>query len=284
MRFSSHIIQVFCNYFILTTSISLPLIGLDSVFATTLVHRSMKDLVARSVVVISGDVQKVESFVREDGMIFTQISYTNIEPVLGEYDGSTLELTLPGGDVEGKRHIIDGVPIFQVGDRVILFLKETKQATQLVPISGWVQGVFRINPQNSTVHNYYGQAVYGLNAQGDLELSNNILLPGADTHPASNTEVEIMAVSQRVVASEVTSVTPVPVGQQQTPTSVEPEPAEAAMTESEFRDLILSLVDTRPTNSESSADTRSQLGNFGAGEGEAKEEPSTTSVSLRGVK
>ena len=66
----------------------------------------------------------------------------------GRYAGSSLTIQLPGGAVDNDTLIVHGAPRFAVSDRVILFIQNNGR--QLVPIVGWIEGVFRLETDAAT--------------------------------------------------------------------------------------------------------------------------------------
>jgi len=75
-------------------------------------------------------------------MIFTQIDLEVAEYVKGS-GGSVVQFVVAGGTVEGRRAWVPGMPSFQTGEDVLLFLRDGYQQAA-DPTVGVSQGVFRI--------------------------------------------------------------------------------------------------------------------------------------------
>ena len=268
-----------------TISLSHHLIYPRDVGATTLVYRSVKDLAQRSVAVIVAQVEKTEPFEGATGIIYTRISFAGVEPLLGDFPGDSLHLELPGGNIGGKIHDLPGVPLFTPGERVILFLKEVERFTQIVPIRGWSQGVFRVKPEDDTVHTYEGRSFFGIDAQGESRLSAEIVLPGIATHPGRSQDIEIVAMGTHPVGEGGIEVAPEPVPTAQarmTPTH--PTPIGVALTVPQFRELLLSLRNPGATPEHTTISTKpGSTFQFGAGQGASPAESKDISSSRKGA-
>jgi len=74
-----------------------------------------------------------------------------VQEVLKGHADATITLRMPGGQFEGRRSMMHGVPDFHPGDEAVLFL--TQQDTRGFPwVMGLSQGCFRIfrDPQSGT--------------------------------------------------------------------------------------------------------------------------------------
>ena len=80
--------------------------------------------------------------------IFTQVDLEVAEYIKGT-GGSIVQIVVAGGTVEGRRMWVPGMPSFQAGEDVLLFLREGYQQAA-DPTVGVGQGVFRIAADPST--------------------------------------------------------------------------------------------------------------------------------------
>jgi hypothetical protein len=90
---------------------------------TTLSRETTADLVASAQRVCCAAVERVEA--RRDprsGFIFTHVRLRLLEDMKGSGDGTTIELRLPGGRVDGVETVAAGMPRFEVGKEAVLLL------------------------------------------------------------------------------------------------------------------------------------------------------------------
>lgn len=93
-------------------------------------------------------------------------------------NGQSITLRFQGGpDGTGKAMLIPGVPLFDIGDRDVLFVRGNGQ--QLVPLVGWQEGRFRI--VNDLVYSDAGNEVW-LSKDGKLVFGKVRLLEEVMTH------------------------------------------------------------------------------------------------------
>jgi len=135
-----------------------------SVGATTLLYQNFDNLVSKAETIVIGTVQKTESHNGSGKKIFTFLTLTDIEVILGNNYKKTLVLRLNGGEVDGNKMTVTGSPIFRSNDRVLLFLRGNGK--NVVPVVGWTQGVFRIKndpvTQQDIVTDHEGNRIFGM--------------------------------------------------------------------------------------------------------------------------
>jgi hypothetical protein len=110
--------------------------------ATTVVAKSFAQLCEEADSIFVGTVDEVRSewADRATMSIETVVRFSAVVPVRGTAaDG--LELRFAGGEVEGLREEIAGVPRFTVGQRVLLF---ARHGAHVSPLVGFHQGYFEV--------------------------------------------------------------------------------------------------------------------------------------------
>jgi len=118
-------------------------IGLLAVVAasgTTLVALRFDELTERATAVARVRCVSTRSFM-EHGEIWTETQFEVVKSAKGLLAG-LVTVRMPGGRADGLRSHVDGVPEFQAGEEVYLFLWGGESGTYRV--LGWTQGTFRI--------------------------------------------------------------------------------------------------------------------------------------------
>lgn len=128
---------------------SLAAIGAAAVFglvsavpcgATTVIAKSFAALAAEADGVFAGTVVDVRSYRRDDGHIRTAVRFGELRWLVAPPDaGSEKELHFAGGRVGEVAEVVGGMPQFEVGQRVVVFYRDTESAS---PIVGFHQGCF----------------------------------------------------------------------------------------------------------------------------------------------
>jgi hypothetical protein len=116
--------------------------------ATTLLKKNFDDLVTEADAIVVGTVSDTQSHYGPDRKIYTLVTLTDLQVVHGRYQASSLTLQLPGGRIQNDAMVVHGSPRLAVKDRVVLFLQGNGR--QMVPFVGWIQGVFRLEPDAKT--------------------------------------------------------------------------------------------------------------------------------------
>jgi len=146
--------------------------------ATTLLKKSLNDLLAESDGIVVGTVSEMKSRYDKKKEIQTLVTLTELQVVHGHYNAPSLVLQLQGGEIEGDVLEIHGSPKFESKDRVVVFIKDNGR--ELVPFVGWTQGVFRVSRDakgNDRVKDHEGNNVLAV-AGADL-VKEQINLPEA---------------------------------------------------------------------------------------------------------
>ena len=90
--------------------------------ASTFVVPGLDVLVAMSSAVVRGEVVDTSSRRADNGRIVTDYT-VRVDEVAAGQAGSTVQFTLPGGTIGDDGEVVTGMPTFQAGDQVVLFLK-----------------------------------------------------------------------------------------------------------------------------------------------------------------
>lgn len=110
--------------------------------STVIVEKSFDDLTAEADLIFVGTVTGLRSrwVDEEQSAIETIVTFTVEEALLGDL-GKEESLRFSGGEVDGLREQIAGVPRFVVGERVVLFARRARSTS---PVVGFHQGCFRV--------------------------------------------------------------------------------------------------------------------------------------------
>ena len=142
-------------------------------YATVLVHKNFKDLVYEADGILIGTVERIDYRETDGGRIFTFVTLGELKVINGELTEATLTLRMEGGEsgwwIWYRRHVVTGSPQISLGDELLLFLRGN--GTNVVPLVGWGQGMFRIVNEQDTgkaiVMDSVGNRVLGV-ADGNL--------------------------------------------------------------------------------------------------------------------
>lgn len=137
--------------------------------ATTLLRMNAGNLMDASELIFVGEVLDVTSAPVEDGSYaFTFVTFDVSETLKGQIDGTQLVLRFDGGQVEDRVIEYEGMPSFQPGQQVLLFVKGN--GTVGCPVLGWWQGRldFLPGPEGAVLVDSSGGIVTGVD-QGEWQ-------------------------------------------------------------------------------------------------------------------
>ncbi|MHC4940214.1 MAG: hypothetical protein ACYTHK_14810 [Planctomycetota bacterium] len=63
----------------------------------------------------------------QSGLVFTRIRLRLLEDMKGRSAGSVVELRLPGGELDGVKTVVEGMPHFRPGDESVVLLGRTNR-------------------------------------------------------------------------------------------------------------------------------------------------------------
>lgn len=110
--------------------------------ATTIVAKSFSEVCREADKIFVGTVAEVASQWKDRGrmQIETLVRFTHVTPVDGT-GGDDLTLHFGGGEMEGIREEIAGIPQFEPDQRVVVF---ARNGMSISPIVGFRQGLFHV--------------------------------------------------------------------------------------------------------------------------------------------
>jgi hypothetical protein len=94
-----------------------------TVVSASLVYMDTGQLVEESILIITGEVDRVESFRGADGFIYSRAYVLVNDFILGDSETDIVEVVYPGGVVGGVGMTTSISPTFEEGMQVLLFLK-----------------------------------------------------------------------------------------------------------------------------------------------------------------
>lgn len=138
-----------------TPLLALALAALPPVYGTLVPRLSFEELVGQSAVVAHGRVAAVRvAWDAERQNIWTHYEIA-LEEALKGAPGRTVEIQEPGGELDGMRMEILGVPRYELGEEVVVFAAPTPAGLRTC---GWGQGRFVVEgePGRRRVRNDLG--------------------------------------------------------------------------------------------------------------------------------
>lgn len=131
----------------------------SSLGATTVQRFALEELTGNAENIFLGTCQTA-STEQVDGQLFTRYRFAVTETIKGE-QRPNLELLLPGGEFQGTRVRIPGMPAFVPGEEMVLFLTAENQLGHAWPV-GLGQGKFRIQRRGAAKQARIYQELDGL--------------------------------------------------------------------------------------------------------------------------
>lgn len=130
--------------------ILLALVMLPSAFASTVLRLDMQSLVANSDQIVHGRVANLDSYIEQDGRVYTNITIDVDEALKGQ-PGHQVTIRQIGGRTGDLATIVPGMPDFKPSEEVILFLERIPSQPMHV-VTGMAQGKFSvaIGPDDKT--------------------------------------------------------------------------------------------------------------------------------------
>jgi hypothetical protein len=111
--------------------------------ATVVLRLSLAELVDRAEVILEGQVLDTVAGHDRRGGIATTVTVLVEDGLSGVDSGELFRFTLPGGVVGERGMVIAGVPRYEPGERVLLFLESESGRGLRMPV-GLAQGSFRV--------------------------------------------------------------------------------------------------------------------------------------------
>ncbi|MCC6588435.1 MAG: hypothetical protein IT168_17205 [Bryobacterales bacterium] len=112
----------------------------SSLFATTLEHLTLDEMIQKSTAIVRGKILSCSALQR-DTSIYTLVRVQVSEQLKGP-QSAIVEVTLPGGKLNGVKQMFSGVPVLDQGAEYVLFLwTSPKGVTHVIGLS---QGVLNL--------------------------------------------------------------------------------------------------------------------------------------------
>jgi len=109
--------------------------------ATTVLQLSFPEVVDSAELIFEGRVTDVEAVQTGPRSIHTKVTFEVISVIKGNYTHTDITLQFLGGEVDGRRLVVQGMQMPVQGDTGIFFV-ESLQETLIHPLVGWSQGHF----------------------------------------------------------------------------------------------------------------------------------------------
>lgn len=102
---------------------ALVLLFYATIVPASLVYMDTDQLAEESTLIITGEVERVESFRGADGFIYSRAYVLVDDFIMGNSESDTVEVVYPGGVIDGIGMTTSISPTFEEGMQVLLFLK-----------------------------------------------------------------------------------------------------------------------------------------------------------------
>jgi hypothetical protein len=130
---------------VLLLSLSVP------AYATTVLQLSFEEVVDTAELIFEGRVTDVETVQTGPRSIHTNVTFEVISVIKGNYADTSITLQFLGGEVDGRRLVVQGMQTPAQGEIGIFFV-ESLQETLIHPLVGWTQGHFLLETDASGEH------------------------------------------------------------------------------------------------------------------------------------
>ena len=115
---------------------------LNSVWATSVRRMSFDDLVKTAHSIVVGDVVGSRTYRSADGKLILTSYSINVQETLKGGAAQTVTVTTIGGRIGDTILHVSGMPVFESGEKAILFLEDSKSYTTVVGLN---QGKFSVS-------------------------------------------------------------------------------------------------------------------------------------------
>lgn len=186
-----------CCRLVLVVSLGLLWGVFDNVVeATIILPVSLEYMTTFSETIVVGYVKSTRSYWK-DQMIMTDI-VIDIQRIIKQFRNeapSELTLTLPGGTVEDITYVVDGVPEFFVGNKMMLFVNRTKTGGAYYVPFGLEYGVFTVIADKMQQQEYVNGAFFDYETR--IDPKTHTLLP-SPSEPQTPEARELSAFINRI--------------------------------------------------------------------------------------
>lgn len=143
------------------------IINSSLIYSTTLIKVTFDRLVRDSDFIFIGDVIDI-SYRWGDRCrtVNTYVTFGNIEVLTNNYYENSFTLKFTGGQKGPYRLEVPGIPLFEIGQRSVIFARSKTNGSALCPLVGWCQGRFGVFKDQETgidaVYDDAGNLVTGI--------------------------------------------------------------------------------------------------------------------------
>jgi|GEM_PF-2207996 len=152
------------------------LLASASASASTVLEVGFDRLSKSAANVVSGEILSIVPEQGENGLLYSNVTLRVTRSVPQRLVGRPMTVRMVGGEMNGQRMYVQGMPRFEIGDEVVLFLNR-ETASVMGPTVGLWQGVFYLGRDKATgeefVLDHLRRPVMGL-------ASDNSLMRGAE--------------------------------------------------------------------------------------------------------
>jgi hypothetical protein len=110
--------------------------------ATSVQRLSLDELVSRSHSIVQGDILSSNTYRSADGKLILTSYTVQVEDTLKGSAAGTVMVTTIGGQIGNTVLHVSGMPVFQTGEKAVLFLEQTGKYTT---VFGLNQGKFAVS-------------------------------------------------------------------------------------------------------------------------------------------
>ena len=110
--------------------------------AATFAEKNLAQLVTEAEQIFVGTVSSLQSRKLPNGAIVTDVRFSDLQVIKGDNQGADIVLLVLGGEVDGVRLEIPGLPRFQLDSRYLVF--SLGNGKDMFPVVGGPAGLFQI--------------------------------------------------------------------------------------------------------------------------------------------
>lgn len=139
--------------------------------ASSVLNVSFEQLARSANRVVSGEITAVNPVAGPNGMIYSNVTMRVTRAVPRALEGQSITVRMVGGELDGRRVYVQGMPRFSAGDEVVLFLNR-QPASVMGPTVGLWQGVFYVGRDKTTgesfILDHQRRPLLGLNERNEM--------------------------------------------------------------------------------------------------------------------
>lgn len=151
--------------------VSLLLLAGSALSASTVLNVSFEHLARSANRVVSGEIVSINPLAGENGIIYSNVTMRVTRAVPRALEGQTVTVRMVGGELDGRKVYVQGMPRFTVGEEVVLFLNRSTESVMGATVGLW-QGVFYVGRDKTTgesfILDHQRRPVLGLNERNEV--------------------------------------------------------------------------------------------------------------------